>query len=114
MRERANDRSVRRSADAAVAGRAPKDHGFLPHFDIKRVNERDGGFLARVPRASKYAEANEIVSVDLQPLDNGRTQFGIAMVEREFHLHQSEHRGTPSPLRSNGGQIPSRRASSAR
>ena len=102
-RRRAGDEAVIHvggAREAAVLGEPLEQRCFVGDLDVHRIGQRDRAPLAGIGGATEHGKADEIPRRNLQPPEDGGFECAFLMVERQFHVGQTQQAKAPSGTRS--------------
>ena len=84
---------VRRGLHVGIVGEALQQFGFARGVDVQRIDQHDRAALAGVVAAPGDAVAGECGGFDVQPLEDRGGERGLAVIERQLEVGQSQHGG---------------------
>ena len=82
---------IRRGLDVTIVFQTREEARFVAHIRIDRVNELDRGFLARIPGAPEYTEAQQIIGFDPEPRHHCLPKIVLRMIKRQPQLGDPQH-----------------------
>ena len=82
---------VRRRDQMSLVGEAGAYCRFVAQGQVNRIDEQDGGFLARIVASAKDGVVEQVGIGDAEALHDGRAQCVRRMIERQFQFIEAQH-----------------------